>query len=157
MPKKLIISTLFIFSLFQTLSANTLSHSTPESKQAQKFKKIDKKKLRATSQPKLNFFQKIAIKIISKKLAKKARKHQAIPVKKTDGLAIASFISAIAAWFVLGIILGLLAVIFGAIAIYRIDLYPETRKGKGFAIAGLILGAIAAIIVLFTLGFVLVG
>lgn len=68
--------------------------------------------------------------------------------------ALTSFICALVGLFLFGVILGLLAIIFGAIALSAIKNNPEKYKGKGFAIAGLIIGIVAIglwIILLFLL------
>ena len=75
---------------------------------------------------------------------------------KTDGMAIAGFITGLVSLFLFGIILGPLGIIFSAIALKRIKRNPEKRKGRGLAIAGLILGICGvigwAIYVRFVLG-----
>jgi hypothetical protein len=70
---------------------------------------------------------------------------------KTEGLAIAGFISGIVGLFVAGIPLGTIAVVFGAISINKIRNYPARFKGRGLAIASIVIGIVAvagAIIVL---------
>lgn len=64
---------------------------------------------------------------------------------KTEGLAIAGFISGIAGLFIAGIPLGTLAVIFGAISLSKIRKYPARYKGRGLAIASVVVGFVAAI------------
>lgn len=69
---------------------------------------------------------------------------------KATGFAVTSFILGLIGIFVFGIPLGILAVVFGGIALSRYKKNPE-EKLKGLAIAGFILGIIAivgAIIVL---------
>ena len=61
--------------------------------------------------------------------------------KTAEGLAIASLVTGIVGFFVFGIPLGILATIFGAIALSRTSKNPEL-SGKGLAIAGLILGIV---------------
>ena len=76
------------------------------------------------------------------------------PVKKTEGLGLAGFISSLVGLFVLGIPLGILSVVFGAISLGKMKRNPQKYKGRGFAIASVIIGMvdiIGAIIVLSTL------
>jgi len=61
--------------------------------------------------------------------------------KETNGLAIASFICSIIAWFIFGLPLGILAVVFGAISLSK-------QAYRGLGIAGLIIGLFDIIIVL---------
>jgi len=65
------------------------------------------------------------------------------PVKvKTDGRAIFGFIAALAGLIIFAIPFGILAVIFSGIALSRIKKSETYVKGKGLAIAGLIIGFI---------------
>jgi Domain of unknown function (DUF4190) len=66
------------------------------------------------------------------------------PVRaKTSGLAIAAFVLSLLWIFGLG---SLLAVIFGIIAIVTISRSQGTRRGRGWAIAGLVIGALGLIL-----------
>jgi hypothetical protein len=62
---------------------------------------------------------------------------------RTSGLAIASLVCGICAFFIpfLGIILGILGIVFGFVAIGQIGREPYLR-GKGMAIAGLVCGIV---------------
>jgi hypothetical protein len=74
--------------------------------------------------------------------------------KKTHGLALSGFIGSLVGLFVLGIPLGIMAVVFGSVSIGSIDKHPERYKGRGLAIASIIIGAvdiIGMIIVLSTM------
>ncbi len=69
---------------------------------------------------------------------------------RTSGTAIASLIFGIVAWFGLPIIGALVAVICGHIARGEIRrMLPGTIEGDGMAIAGLILGYLQLVLVLF--------
>lgn len=69
---------------------------------------------------------------------------------RTSGTAIASLIFGIVAWFGLPIIGALVAVICGHVARAEIRrMLPGTIEGDGMAIAGLILGYLQLVIVLF--------
>ena len=70
---------------------------------------------------------------------------QVYGARKTPGLAIAGFISAILGIFVAGIPLGILAIIFGAVSLAKINGDPMRYSGKGLAIAAIIIGAIAIV------------
>jgi hypothetical protein len=61
---------------------------------------------------------------------------------KTEGLGLAGFIISLAGLFVLGLFFGFLAVIFGSISLGRMKRNPGRYKGKGYAIASLIIGII---------------
>jgi len=65
------------------------------------------------------------------------------PTQQGNGLAIASLVCGIIGLLIFGVILGPLAVIFGAIALQRAK---RGASGKGMAIAGLVLGLIATIL-----------
>jgi hypothetical protein len=70
---------------------------------------------------------------------------------KNEGLGIAGFVSSLVGLFIAGIPLGLIGVIFGGISLSKIKKQPNKYKGKGLAIASIIIGIIAivgAIIVL---------
>lgn len=61
--------------------------------------------------------------------------------KPAQGMAIASLVLGILGLFIFGFIAGILAIIFGGIALKRIKANPD-QPGRGLAIAGLILGII---------------
>jgi hypothetical protein len=61
----------------------------------------------------------------------------------SNGLAIASLVCGIAGFLVFGVVLGPLAVIFGAIGLSRAN---RGASGRGMAIAGLVLGVLATVI-----------
>lgn len=69
----------------------------------------------------------------------------------TDSHATASFIMALVGLLIFGIILGLLAMIFGIISLGRINKSGGTLKGVGFATAGIIIGFIDVVALLFLL------
>lgn len=60
----------------------------------------------------------------------------------TNGFAVAALVLGIAV-LCTGIIGGVLAVIFGSVALNRIDAAQGAEKGRGLAIAGIVLGWIA--------------
>lgn len=105
----------------------------------------DKKDLEEEIGRKLTFKEKLALPFVKKKLKKhkKLSSAQAAEGVKTDGLAIAGFVLGVIGIFIAGLILGILAIIFGGIALGRIRRNPETRRGKGFAIAALVLGIVS--------------
>lgn len=63
-------------------------------------------------------------------------------VLKTEGLGLAGFISGLIGLFIASIPLGLIAVIFGSISLSKIKKQSQRYKGKGFAIASIILGIV---------------
>jgi hypothetical protein len=62
--------------------------------------------------------------------------------RKNQGLAVAGFVTSLVGLFVLSIPLGLLSIIFGAVSLGKIRKNPSRYKGKGFAIAALIIGLV---------------
>jgi hypothetical protein len=68
-----------------------------------------------------------------------------VNMQKTEGLGLAGFIASLVGLFVLGIPLGLLAVIFGIISQGKLKRNPGKYKGRGFARASIIIGMIDVI------------
>ena len=66
-------------------------------------------------------------------------------------MSIASFVCGIGGLIIFGIPLGILALVFGGIGLNKIRQFPDRFSGKGFAIAGIILGLIDIIGVLLIL------
>jgi hypothetical protein len=76
--------------------------------------------------------------------------------KKTEGMAIASLVMGCLGWLsFLGLIMDILAIVFGVIALNRIKANPWLG-GRGMAIAGIILGSFFLFIVGAAVVFVLV-
>lgn len=75
---------------------------------------------------------------IAKKLSKKAPNNIQEPM---DGMAVAGFVLSLVGIFVAGILCGILAIIFSGIALSRFN-KGSTKRGKGLALAGLIIGCI---------------
>lgn len=67
--------------------------------------------------------------------------------KKVNGLAVASFVCSMVGIVVFGIIMGILAICFGAVSLNRTKYFPE-ETGKGFAVAGIVVGIIEVIIMI---------
>lgn len=67
--------------------------------------------------------------------------------KKTNGLAVTSFVCAMVGIVVAGLIMGILAICFGAVGLSRSKYFPE-ESGKGFAITGIVVGIIEVIIMI---------
>ncbi|MBN2026837.1 MAG: DUF4190 domain-containing protein [Actinobacteria bacterium] len=65
-----------------------------------------------------------------------------MPAKKNDGSCVASLVLGILAWIVpfAGILFAVLAIIFGATGVRKVDRNPHYLTGKGLGTAGLILG-----------------
>lgn len=82
---------------------------------------------------------------------KKQKAGDGTVVRTTPSSAILSFIFGIACLFVLALPLGLVALILGIVAVSKISKNPELYKGQGFAIVGIILGAIGVLVGLIVL------
>lgn len=65
-----------------------------------------------------------------------------LPVARTNGLAVASLVLGIVSFFCFGFIfpVPLLAIVFGHLSLDRIARSGGAEKGRGLAIAGLVLG-----------------
>jgi hypothetical protein len=72
--------------------------------------------------------------------------------QKNDPLGIIGTISGIVGLFIAGIILGSIAVVFGFTSLKKIRKQPEKYRGRGFAIASIILGFIAVVGAIIVLG-----
>jgi len=70
-----------------------------------------------------------------------------------EPFSLTSFILGIIGWFVpyVGLLMVILALVFGAIGLSRFANNPNQYKGKGFAITGLILGILGTAILLIAL------
>ena len=75
--------------------------------------------------------------------------------RKTQGFAVAGFVLSILGLIVAGIPLGILAMIFGSIGLGKISREPKRFKGRGLAIASIIIGAIAIIAAVIFIAFIL--
>lgn len=94
---------------------------------------------------KLTLSEKLVFPIIKNKVKKGLEAEVALEEAKTDGMAIAGFVTGLVSLFIFGIVLGILGIIFSSIALSRIRKEPTKRKGKGLAIAGLVLGIVGFI------------
>jgi hypothetical protein len=61
-------------------------------------------------------------------------------VKKTEGFSLAGFFGSLVGLLLAGIPLGIMAVVFGFIGTGKISRHPDRYKGRGFAIAAIIIG-----------------
>lgn len=68
--------------------------------------------------------------------------------RRLSTISLLSFLFAIASLFILGIPFGAAAVVLGIIGIVQVEKNRDIYKGQGFAIAGLIIGLIAVIVVI---------
>ncbi len=105
---------------------------------------LNKAQIEAKIGRKLKLKEKLIFKAVKRKLIKHPdlNPEKALDEVKFDGLAIAGFVTSIVGLLLFGIILGLASVVFGAIALRRIRRDAGTRKGKGLAIAAIIIGFI---------------
>lgn len=96
---------------------------------------------------KLTIKERLLLKIVKRKLRKNAKLtgENAAEQVQTDGFAIAGFVTGLIGIFIFGMILGIFGIVFSALALKRIKREPETRKGRGLAIAGLVLGIVALV------------
>ena len=69
--------------------------------------------------------------------------------KTNNGLATASFVLSLVGLVIFGIICGVLAVIFGILAMSKIN--PETEKNKWMAITGIAVGVVDVVFVFMSL------
>jgi hypothetical protein len=70
---------------------------------------------------------------------------------KTEGLGLAGFITGIVGLFVASIPLGIIAIIFGAISLSKINKNHHKYKGRGFAITSIIMGIVDVVTMLLIL------
>lgn len=73
------------------------------------------------------------------------------PAKKTEGLGLTAFICGVVGLIIAGIPLGIMALVFGAIGLSKVNRYPDIYMGRGFAITGIVLGIIDIVGVLLIL------
>jgi hypothetical protein len=71
---------------------------------------------------------------------------------KTEGLGLAGFLSGLVGLFIASIPLGIIAVVFSGISLSKIKKDPRRFKGKGFAIAGMVLGIVDVVGMIILLG-----
>lgn len=74
--------------------------------------------------------------------------------QRLNTLALLSFIFGVLCWLIFGIPFSIAAVVCGMIGIIQIEKSPDIYRGQGFAIAGLILGLIALILLLLVISMV---
>lgn len=98
---------------------------------------------------KLNLKERLLLSLIKSKIKKQERQNQTPSkgLQKTDAFAIVGFSAALIGLFgigtfYLGLIFGLLGMIFSGIAWYRIKNNPVARKGKWLAGAGILIAAL---------------
>ncbi|MBI2657113.1 DUF4190 domain-containing protein [Candidatus Woesearchaeota archaeon] len=79
-------------------------------------------------------------------------------MEKSRAQAVTSLVFGLLFWVpLLNIIFGLLAVFIGAISLANIKKEPEKYYGKGYAIAGIILGALPIVLSLIGIGLCAAG
>ncbi|MES2779193.1 MAG: DUF4190 domain-containing protein [Bacteroidota bacterium] len=79
-------------------------------------------------------------KLNSKEEASFPQEPKAVKSGDMDGMAVAGFVCALVGFFIAGVILGILGIVFSIIALNRMG--TSGKKGRGLAIAGFILGII---------------
>ena len=79
-------------------------------------------------------------------------------MKKSKTIAVASFVFGLTFWIpLLNLIFGLLAIHLGFKAMSKIKKEPEKYEGKGFAIAGIVMGSLPIVFYIIGLGMCLLG
>lgn len=74
------------------------------------------------------------------------------PVIKNEGLGIAGFLSGLVGLFIASIPLGIIAIVFGGISLSKIKRNPRMYRGRGLAIAAIILGIVDVVGMILVLG-----
>ena len=116
--------------------------------------KNEKSKVRLPKkETKVGFFQKVISNRINKSIdkIKKANAELKNPVRegetKLHWAALTGFIISLLGLFIFPIIFGTMAIVFSAIGLSAVKKNPSTYKGKGFAIAGLVIGIIDVVFI----------
>ncbi len=156
---------LLVVFLFSTNVTKAVIRFSPAKKQynsvyelkANDLINLDRKSLEKKINRKLNLKERITLRFVKRRLKKLLKntnpaEKNATDEVKVDGLAIAGFVSGVLSFFIFGIVFSILAIVFSAIALKRIKSNPEVRKGKGLAVAGLVLGIVAAAVLLLAIG-----
>jgi len=118
---------------------------------------LDKKQLAEKMNRSLTWKEKMAVSWVKRKAkkAKKGSKRERVEHAKTDGMAIAGFVTGILGiCFGFSLLFAILGVVFSAISLKRIRRNPDLG-GKGLATAGLVLGIVGVAIFLGVLGIVI--
>ncbi len=161
MLKKLIVNFLMVTCLLlSSFEAQAVLKSFPEPStnvesifelNPKTLMELDKTTLEEKLGRRLTFKEKLGFKFIKRKLKKNPElsESEAWQNATTDGFAIAGFVTGVVGLFAFGIILGILAIVFSGISLKRIRRDPDLKKGRGLAIAGLILGIVATVLWLF--------
>lgn len=76
--------------------------------------------------------------------------HNNQPTTKANGLAIASFVVSLVGLLIFGLPCGIISLSMGITALKRIKIFPE-MKGRGLAIAGIVIGSVDIVCVLFSI------
>lgn len=137
--------------LYQTTSAVVkINSEIPKVEQASDFTPIQistfsKTQIEQRLGRKLTLKEKIGI-VIVKKQIKKYKKNGTSDFVPMDGFAIAGFILSVVSFFILGIPLGILGVILSGVGYGRVNRSGGKLKGRGLAMAGIILGLLGLLI-----------
>ncbi|HEX2920965.1 MAG TPA: DUF4190 domain-containing protein [Bacteroidales bacterium] len=71
---------------------------------------------------------------------------------KTEGLGIAGFVSSLVGLFIAGVLLGIIGIVFGGVSLSKIKNNPGRYKGRGLAVAAIIIGIISAVGAIIVMG-----
>lgn len=81
-----------------------------------------------------------------KQKTKKAEKNAMKESKKVHWAALTGFVTSLVGLLFMPILLGIIGIVFSSIGLVQIKKSPELYKGKGFAIAGLVVGIVDVLI-----------
>ena len=152
------ISFLIFLALFLPFNSYAVKKSATEISN----KQIEETKVVLTKKEKPSLAQRLGMKLLLKKLAKKTKKQshntRTEGSKLKKGMAIAALVLGIISFFAsfVGIATAVLAIILGAIAKKRAKDNPEIYGGKKMANAGLILGITLLSLLVFIFGFIFI-
>ncbi len=123
-----------------------------QSMTADDFLKLTPKQIEESTGEKLGIKERLALRYAQSKIKKEIKKGHVARDTEFDlnnvaaeggmtGMAVAGFVCSLVGIFIAGILLGTLGIIFSAIALGKIK--KTGKRGRGLAIAGLIIGIVA--------------
>ena len=88
----------------------------------------------------------------SSNIASRIQQQFGVDNRQNEPLGIAGFVTSMAGWLILPIPCGVVGIILSGISMAKINKNPDKFKGKGFAIAGLVVGIVVAVLGIILLG-----